>query len=192
MCLIVLSIREYSESDDRCYERRDVFARVSGVTVFYLISSPFLRPARSRNALRFAFETRARTHGARKCNAEADARRIKTERASGARSAIRRRCAPSWALLGKCDGVLRARLHPNENYPFAVRLTWPGAARVERACGRARVSTLSQPTPARVELGRPGPPVCAYGACLRASNFVSTAMHGKEGRWTENCFMLRF
>lgn len=34
-------------------------------------------------------------------------------------------CVPSWALLGKCDGVLRARLHPNENYPFAMRLTWP-------------------------------------------------------------------
>lgn len=33
-------------------------------------------------------------------------------------------CVPSWALLGKCDGVLRARLHPNENYPFAMRLTW--------------------------------------------------------------------
>lgn len=31
-------------------------------------------------------------------------------------------CVPSWALLGKCDGVLRARLHPNENYPLRYAL----------------------------------------------------------------------
>lgn len=87
-------------------------------------------------------------------------------------------CVPSWALLGKCDGVLRARLHPNENYPFAVRLTWP------RGSGG-----MSEFDPFAVT------PLCArlcVRCVLRVSNSVSSAMHGKEGRWTENCFMLRF
>jgi len=99
-----------------------------------------------------------------------------------ARRAIRLACVPSWALLGKRDGVLRARLHPNENYPFARALNmaapWNGG--------------MSEFDPFAVI-----PPLCAclraaVRRALRVSNFASSAMRGKEGRWTENCFMPRF
>lgn len=63
-------------------------------------------------------------------------------------------CVPSWALLGKCDGVLRARLHLNENYPFAMRLTWP------RGMEGWVSSTLSQ-SPRRYMPAS----MCPSGAC---------------------------
>lgn len=66
--------------------------------------------------------------------------------------------------------------------PFAMRLTWPRGTE-----GRPRVG------PFRSHPRRYASAYVSVRCVLRVSNFASSAMRGKEeGRWTENCFMLRF